>query len=178
MPNNLTAYFNLKETDDYQFIYATKDLISKTFYCVYAKLIIENEIVMGIELFLKNYNSVVKHKFMKNTNDCIYCEDDIIRIGCETGFFGSSYENKLTLTKQIEVSKLKGIFFTKFPKKYAFELEQGDLGSLRSTTLEPENEDFDFIKDRSFSENISREQLMAVGGNCRVSLVRTENWVE
>jgi hypothetical protein len=180
----LTGYINLKDTNNYQLIYATKDITYKSFYCVYAKLVISSTGKLEeIKLRLKNYSSYFKHQFEISNDDVFEYQNGILRIACKTKVKAiinevSDYTDKDLTSLQINVSELKGVFFTRY-QEYFNKIINCNTSKLifftKQLGAEEARPDIKTKKD-FLEENLEVEAVYAVGRNCRVSLTRTENW--
>lgn len=183
MDDILTGYVNLKDTDNYQLIYATKDKKYKSFFCVYLKLVIVKGKLKKIKLRLKNYSSFFKHQFEISSDDVFEYKNEILRIACKTKAKArinseSDYTEKDLNSLKINVSELQGVFFTRY-QEYFNEIIDCNTSRLISFTNQPDEEETRpevNIKKDFIEENFEVESVAAVGRNCRVSLTRTENW--
>lgn len=186
MEQNLTGYINLKDRENHQFIYASQN--NGTFYCVYAKFIIENDLLKSINFYIHNYKGLFKLKFKTSLVDVIGLKDEVLRIGIIVQpIFGNDETSTVDLTeKKININNIKHLYLERGYLRLdrnndhiddGFTLIDGDVRDIEGLVdnhLQREEVFFENLLNKDIDFN-NRKKIFgqaAVGRNCRISLMR------
>lgn len=170
----LTGHLNFDNKDDYQFIFSTLQWV--TFYCVYARIITDDDNnLTSLDFYIENYKG--PKRGFKNNIDKIEFNDGILRIGAKISTRSNNYElNKSVKHLNINKKNLKSIFFTR-DEKYFDDLSTYSERDLTDFTneLDPlEIGEYDSLLERLLKPKEDFTSAAAVGTNCRTSFIKVK----
>lgn len=175
----LSGYFNFKDKDIYQFMYASQNY--GTFYAIYGLLSEDNK---SITFKLMNYKGPINIGFISNTvlvdNSDIEIKNDkiILKIALEVKGLSKIRETTLTFNSKINFNALDEIFIERFMHKLEdatseiFDSEYYYRSGEKNVHPLYHKKDEVTSLVRNFINNKLEKNKKANGGDCNTSSIK------